>query len=252
MQGSEKLLFNFEVSLYKYTCLRNSPTIAPIFFIKILKPVFLTLTKGHKNTFLKADTFEWMQKFSSSKCRTNFKPWRFFIHPDISKLFPSREIEFLGFMINSTKMAIRLSAFKQSDNWITLEGVETIKELIITEIAELIRKLKTALPGIQYSKLDIWYLHKPEKNTALKKANGNYDRTCIFKKNAKIESQWWSVLSSNEIFSDVCLTVWKFKWRELLMNLKIIQAFAIWKVLYLLIWNIWIKFLFISRRQHFS
>lgn len=158
MQGSEKLLFNFEVSLYKYTCLRNSPTIAPIFFIKrlkdyifykILKPVFLTLTKGHKNTFLKADTFEWMQKFSSSKCRTNFKPWRFFIHPDISKLFPSREIEFLGFMINSTKMAIRLSAFKQSDNWITLEGVETIKELIITEIAELIRKLKTALPGIQ-------------------------------------------------------------------------------------------------------
>lgn len=85
--------------------------------------------------------------------------------------------------------------------------METIKELIITEIAELIRKLKTALPGIQYSKLDIWYLHKPEKNTALKKANGNYDRTCIFKKNAKIESQWWSVLSSNEIFSDVCLTV---------------------------------------------
>ena len=142
-------------------------------------------------------------------------------------------------------MAVRLSAFKQSDNWITLDGLETIKELIIREIAELIRKLKTALPGIQYSKLDIWYLHKPGKKTALKKANGNYDRMCIFKKNAKIESQWWSVLSSKEIFSDVCLTVWKFNWRELFMNLKIIQAFAIWKVLYLLIWNIWIKFLFI-------
>ena len=67
-------------------------------------------------------------------------------------------------------MAVRLSAFKQSDNWINLEGLETIKELIIREIAELIRKLKTALPGIQYSKLDIWYLHKPGKKHSLEES----------------------------------------------------------------------------------
>lgn len=48
----------------------------------------------------------------------------------------------------------------------------------------------------------------PTKNTALMKPNGNYDQMRIFEKNNKIESQWWSVLSSIAIFSDVCLTVW--------------------------------------------
>ena len=58
------------------------------------------------------------------------------------------------------------------------------------------------------------------KNTALKKAGGNFDSMCILDNNAQIELQWWehnintfntidqNVLPNIDIFSDACLTAW--------------------------------------------
>lgn len=37
----------------------------------------------------------------------------FFIHPDISTLFPLQEIELLGFIINSKKMTVGISLLKK-------------------------------------------------------------------------------------------------------------------------------------------
>ena len=66
----------------------------------------------------------------------------------------------------------------------------------------------------------IYGIYTSQKNTALKKARGNFDSMCILDNNAQIELQWWeynintfniigqNVLPNIEIFSDACLTGW--------------------------------------------
>ena len=97
--------------------------------------------------------------------------------------------------------------------------MKIIKKVIARTLAKLIRKLEAALPGIQHVRLYLWHLHQ-SKNTALKKARGNFYSMCILDNNTQTELQWWenniktlniidqNVLSNIEFFSDACLTGW--------------------------------------------
>ena len=170
------------------------------------------------DTFLIEDTFNECKNsvLASGKLITNLG---FFIHPEKSKLFPSQVIEFLGFIINSKKTTLSYSESKQNDIKATLKEVKIKGKVVIRTLAKLIGKLEAALPGIQHGRLYLWHLHQ-SKNTALKKARGNFDSMCILDNNAQIELQWWehnintfniidqNVLPNIEIFSDACLTGW--------------------------------------------
>ena len=153
------LLFQFEGNLYKYTCSLNDLSSASRIFTKILKPVFSALRKeGHQimgyldDTFLMGDTFNECKNavLASVKLITNLG---YFIHPEKSNFFPSQEIEFLGFIINSKKVTVSLSESKQNDIKAILKEVKIRGKIVIRTLAKLIGKLEAALPGIQHSRL---------------------------------------------------------------------------------------------------
>ena len=101
------LLFKFEGQLYKFVCLPNGLSSAPRIFTKLLKPVFSALHKqGHQimgyldDSFLMGDTFEEYNKSVIATVKL-FTKLGFQVHPDKLDFFPSQEIHFLGFILNS-------------------------------------------------------------------------------------------------------------------------------------------------------
>ena len=98
------------------------------------------------DTFLMEDTFNECKNaiLASVKLITNLG---FFIYPEISKLFPSQVIKFLGFIVNSKKMTVSLSESKQNDIKAILEEVKIREKVVIRTLAKLIGKLEAALPG---------------------------------------------------------------------------------------------------------
>ena len=107
--------------MYAFTCLPNGLSTASRIFTKVLKPMFSTLRKlGHTNvayiddSLLQSDTFE--------GCKLNIRDTLdladslgLTVHPEKSIIIPTQCIEFVGFMLDSRDMTIRLATRKILD-----------------------------------------------------------------------------------------------------------------------------------------
>ncbi len=76
-----------------------------------------------------------------------FRSLGFIIHPEKSMFEPKQEIEFLGFLLNSISMTIRLPTAKACVNLLD-KGKITVREL-----AHVIGLLVSSLPGVQFGEL---------------------------------------------------------------------------------------------------
>ena len=109
------LRFYWNGHLYEYTCLPNGLTTAPRIFTKILKVPFSHLRKrGHTNVAYIDDSL--LISNSYSECSVNISETvslldslGFTIHPAKSVMQPTQIIIFLGFVLNSQNMTIRLT-----------------------------------------------------------------------------------------------------------------------------------------------
>ena len=97
-----------------FTCLPNGLPSATRLFIKVLKQIYAHLRSlGHLCLGHIDDSFLMGYKYTS--CEENilettntFLKLGFVIHPAKSVLIPTRELEFLGFLLNSNSMTIHL------------------------------------------------------------------------------------------------------------------------------------------------
>ena len=191
------LMLQFAGQLYKFVCLPNGLTSAPRLFTKILKPVFDPLYKeGHDtmgyldDSILFEDTYDEC-KAAILRAVNLFQSLGFQVHREKSSLTPKQEIDFLGFIINSKNMTLKLS--KQKCNKI-LENLDlTLKHknnITIREFSKILGMLEAAIPGVKYSHLHLFYSTK-FKNQALTLSKGSYD--CSFKLSSEsiIKINWW-------------------------------------------------------------
>ena len=123
------LMFPFAGQLYKFVCLPNGLTSAPRLFTKILKPVFAALHKeGHDimgyldDSVLFGDNYDEC-KAAVLRAANLFQSLGFRVHPEKSSLTPKQEIDFLGLIVNSKNMTLKLT--KQKCNKI-LENLDLI------------------------------------------------------------------------------------------------------------------------------
>ena len=118
-QHKDFLKFEFEGKLFRFTCLPNGYSYGPRVFTKILKPPLSQLRAMGVNVTAYLDDFINMH-IDHDKCLDNtrsiidmFQNLGFFIHPEPKSCFvPSQTITFLGFIINSTDMTVRLTSEK--------------------------------------------------------------------------------------------------------------------------------------------
>ena len=119
LSDQKYLVFNFEGQLYKYACLPNRLLSAPRTFTKLIEPVLSALRKkGHQimgyldDSCLMGDTFEECEKavIASVELLTKLG---FQINPEKFRLLPVQVIEYLGFLIDSVTMTVRLTPLKR-------------------------------------------------------------------------------------------------------------------------------------------
>ncbi|CAG2210062.1 unnamed protein product [Mytilus edulis] len=114
------LRFYWNGKLFQYTCLPNGISSAPRIFTKLLKPVYSSLrVLGHVNvgyiddSLLLGETIEECNKNVNDTIELMSK-LGFVIHEDKSVFQPSKQIIFLGNIIDSENMIITLTADKKT------------------------------------------------------------------------------------------------------------------------------------------
>ncbi len=190
------LKFEWENELYQYTCFPNGLAPCPRKFTKVMKvPTSHLRQMGHfilgyiDDFFLKAK--------DKDKC---FKAVRaaiellhrlgFTIHPSKSQFEPSTVIVFLGFVIDSIEMTVTLTTEKKEKFLVLLKEVLSKTRVKIRMVASLVGKMVSSLPATLYGPL---YYRNVEvnKNMALKKNCGNYEKYMYLSEDAKSDVRWW-------------------------------------------------------------
>ena len=107
--------------LYQFTVLPNGLSSAPRIFTKILKPLFAHLRQlGHitcgyiDDSFIMGDSYDTCLA-SIRATHDLFKALGFCVNYDKSVLRPTRQIEHLGFILNSVNMTVSLTSGKKAN-----------------------------------------------------------------------------------------------------------------------------------------
>ena len=186
------LKFEWQGNYFRFTCLPNGLASAPRLFTKVLKPIYAHLRSlghfcmGHiDDSFLMGHTY--------TSCRENiwettntFLKLGFVIHPTKSVLTPTQELEFLGFLLNSNSMTIRLPPRKAITVKQACENLLNQSNPTIREVARVIGLLVSSLPGVQFGELHYRHLER-NKISALTINKGDYDALMSLSAKAVLE-----------------------------------------------------------------
>lgn len=150
--------------LLQYTCLPNGLAQAPRNFTKILKTIFPHFASLGLITFgYIDDPFVWGDSFS--KCekaveslRTTFISLGFKIQPEKSVFIPTREITFLGYVLNSVTMKVYPTREKIQKGLELARTVRAKTSLQIRELATTIGVLKDLNKGCEYGMANYRFL----------------------------------------------------------------------------------------------
>lgn len=181
---------------FQFTSLIMGLSTSPRVFTKVLKPVYATLRrKGHISTAYIDDSC--LQGRSEQQCIQNVSDTvhlldklGFTVHDKKSVFIPSKEIVFVGFVLNSETMTVRLPDNKK-DKIVKL-CIDTLKRsrLKIRDFAKLIGNLVATEPGVEYAQ----FRYKPLeliKDRQLKLNRGNFDASMYLSKACRLHIQWW-------------------------------------------------------------
>lgn len=190
------LKFMWNGQLYSFTCLPNGLSPASRIFTKTLKPVFSSLRKmGNTNvayiddSLLKSNTYQ--------ACEQNVADTLSLVdslglttHPEKSILRPTQSIEFVGFLLNSVDMTVRISGRKATDIKRQAYRIRNSKIITIRDFSQLVGKLVATEPGVTYAPL-YYKMLELDRDAALKRSAGNFDDFMSASEKSKLCLDWW-------------------------------------------------------------
>lgn len=191
------LKFEHHGKFYKFNCMPMGYGPSMRIFTKVLKPVYAYLRQmGLESVIFVDDNL--LLGDTYLECRTNvlstvnqLQNLGFTVHADKSIFEPTQCITFLGFVLNSNQMTIRLSTEKQqSMKTLCLEIISSPK-ITIRKLACVIGKIVSSFPAVKYGKLHYREL-EIEKISALKNNQGNFDKIITLSLESIKELIWWS------------------------------------------------------------
>lgn len=148
------LRFRFNKILYQFTCLPFGLCICPYIFTKILKPVVSYLRTEGLTSVIYLDDLLCIGR-SKSECQHNVQrsmyllQWLgFLINFSKSILEPSQSCQFLGFIIDSKDLVVRLPQDKASGLLDLIRQIRTKKDVKIVTLAQLVGKMVSYTPAV--------------------------------------------------------------------------------------------------------
>ena len=152
------LMFKWEGQYYQFTCLPNGLSSAPRVFTKILKPVYSHLRSIGHICMGHIDDSLLLVAYSLGSCRKNIYDTvnlltllGFTIHLVKSVLEPTQTIQFLGFVINSVAMTVKLPPSKAAKVKSACQDLVLNCNPTIREVEQVIGLIVSSFPAVQYS-----------------------------------------------------------------------------------------------------
>ena len=194
-EDQQLLKFVWEGNYFNFTRLPNGLASAPRLFTKVLKPVFANLwAQGRSHWWFLP---HWVQlcslwgKHCSDSQYDLFLKLGFVIHPTKSVLVPTQELEFLGFILNSVSMTIRLPPVKAAIVQQACENLPNKDNPTIRAVGSVIGLIVSSLPGVQFGELHYRYLEHNKIET-LQANKGDYDAFMTLSQEARADLHWWA------------------------------------------------------------
>ena len=223
---SQKFLkFSYKGTLLKFTVFPNGLSSCPRNFTKLFKPVLATLcVKGHIIIIYIDDLF--LVGHSYEQCVNTvietlilLEKKGFVIHPSKSVFIPCQEITFLGFLLNSHEMTIRLTEEKISKLTVLITNIlSSANRVKIRMVTQVIGHMVASFPAVEFGLLYYRTLEK-DKSTALSAHKGNFEASMTISHQGKAELNWWLTNLKNSrknfltpidmvLYSDASMTGW--------------------------------------------
>ena len=204
------LRFIWKGVVYEYSCLPNGLSTGPRVFTKLLKPMYSALRKlGHTNvayiddSFLQSDTYEECVKNISDTLQLA-DDLGFTVHKTKSVVIPTQTIIFVGFLICSVSMTVKIPPEKCANMIHLFEEILAAKKITIRKFAQLIGTCVSVEPGVRYAAL-YYKLMEIERDEALKINRGNFDATICLSEESRLCIQWW-IDNIDTSFRPICLS----------------------------------------------
>ena len=195
-EDQKYLRFWWNGQKYQYCCLPNGLSNGPRDFTKVTKVLFRILRRrGFTLTTYIDDNFSIEQDFENclqnviQTAQLSLKAG-FLINWEKSVLIPTQKLVYLGFILDTVEMRIRLTSEKCSQLKGNISDVLRAEILTIQILSQLVGKLVASFPGVRFGRLYYRQLDI-EKNLALKLNKGNYEKTTKLSDKARSDLQWW-------------------------------------------------------------
>ena len=201
------LSFQWEDKLFQFTCLPNGLASAPRYFTRLSKVLFSVLrNEGLMSTSYIDDCLLFANP--ESEARDNVRKTvelstqaGFVVHPEKSVLTPTKQITYLGFVLNSETMTIRL----------TPKRIRKIKErcsrilkndrISVHKLSQAIGLMVASFPGVRYGKLH--YRGCDNEKIRVLRENANDFQACMnLTAKCKRDLRWW-VINIETTFNSV-------------------------------------------------
>ena len=196
-EGHRKYLkFSWDGNIFQFCAMPNGYCDAMRVFTKILKPVFATLREeGHESVIYVDDSL--LQGDTFQECLDNImatlgmlQSLGFVIHPEKSVLYPTQTIIFLGFIINTVDMTVRLTDEKVDKIKNLGIGLLKAKNATIRMISRFIGNLTASFEAVPEGKL--YYRHLEWcKSLSLSLHHYDFEAPCFISEQAREEITWW-------------------------------------------------------------
>ncbi len=190
------LTFDWKGKMYTYTCMPFRLTSAPRVYTKLLKPLLSTLRQDGIVLFIYLDD-SWIRNQTFQLCLQDVHTTLDVVlqlgllhHPEKSAPVPMQVIEFLGFIVDSVKMIITLSAEKTSQLLQLCQHTIEHPHMLCRELARIIGKIVAAFLASPRGRAHYRHLERL-KQTTLAYHNDNFDAPVTLNFRCVKMLRWW-------------------------------------------------------------
>ena len=176
----QKYLNFFANEYLKFTCMPNGYDPAMRIFSKITKVLFSVLMmQGHTsvvyvdNSYLQGDSYESCLK-NVNDTIIMLRSLGFTIHPERSVLTPTQNLIYLGFIINSKDMTLKLTEEKKQRIYDLCTKLSEKSKPTIRFVAQVIGNVVASFPAVPLGPL-FYRALETDKIVGLKRHRQNYD-----------------------------------------------------------------------------
>lgn len=191
------LRFEWQGQMYQFVCMPNGLAMAPRKFTKLMKPVFSLLRQqGHISSSFLDDSL--LIGNTKEECQANvlatanlMSRLGFVIHPFKSVFQPSKQIQYLGVIINSESMTVKLTEERAAS--LKSDCIQLLKHpnnVPIRQVAKVIGKIVASFQAVKYGPL-YYRCIEEDKKLALKDSKGNFDDSMALSAKSRKDLKWW-------------------------------------------------------------